>query len=1235
MTYQNKKWSHQHGYSSNLEKYRYCEMINYFNFLGNIIIPPNNTNLKLNFRFSQINFYFASQYEVPSDGRNSCIQILFECLEISIIIKLWCSILTEKHIIIMANQNFLLFSICEALMRLIFPLKWLHTYIPLLPDSQIEYLEAPTPYIMGILSSAMSFETLKENFPDHVICNVDTSEIHAENVVKLPQVEETKLRKKLQFVKNPEIFDIEEIITEPHNKIMIEDVMPDRSFSDNVQQIFFRIFKNALKGFKLKYMIDSVFYQEDFLNDLAIHSEEHRNFWDKIIKTFAFEYFILSNQYLEDSNTKIFKNITKRKEDKTVQDDIYCYNISITISDDNIENFFKEITSNSRENYDRDIQNYQKFVKDIKNPSNICTAKEVPEIGNQYYQKTEELEEATENQVNYRRKMTTTTPIKWNNQNLNTLFHNSLNSSPSLNEKSNRKNTVKFDPDIYLIQSKTNLLNCKFMDGSIKCQKESDEFSFYKSKVSKKSGQGFLHYVKNIYVVIKDYSGTNNFFDLGMRSEFKKVLLEKLNKKPSISDNLAKIDESVDELDENEFNLELNSATSSTKEFNSLLSTAADKFNIKSSFNPHNSDNSGKNKWVDLSKVNKNEILELDPIDCNQNHLTFAFLLEEFVMEAGDKENYHNLILCHYEEAYKLIKKEFPSVRFYQFIDKLDSDILCNLRASLYKKYPDRKRKRIFSDSDCKESDSIRSSRNSRNSYIPVTTIKTHRLLRILNVKFEKIKRKHKKIQSMALDKIDVRNFDTKEIERGMERSNTQSTIDIKNINRIHNLAKDNANQLASENSETPINIHNSPNLKIENLNLNSISESRTNTIDSTRRGSAFTAVSLKIKDNILNSINHKYNRETNFPNTARKIENSSNPKSNQGKESFSNFLESMKSIVRDDIKKICVKNKKEFKNSKDIKEIKNSNDNDNQNIYRNCFFSNDLKIDQEKNIMQAENTKKINGEYSPKLYLNIKSSEGEHKKTKNSNIDYNNNLCSINNSIILNEGSNVKTNTNVNSNLHSSYNLNFIKNIKNYFFPHCDANRIIDNMKKCDTHIKTVVLNNNIKYSKSIKDPLVLIEEICRRIIYLFEDNSLNKFNSDVLNTKIIQKVITSDNFNFIKENVAELQKVNITKFSSRKEKICFWLNLFNFLTIFTILYNSEILSTQYEWIKFLKNSTFNVGGYDLSLYEILNCILLGDNFYGNADDFFKFNTNDVRKKLSIEEKSIFISFAVALPTK
>jgi len=59
----------------------------------------------------------------------------------------------------------LLFSICEGLMNLIFPFKWLHTYIPILPREQIDYLDSPTPYVMGVLSSYVDYEYLRENYP--------------------------------------------------------------------------------------------------------------------------------------------------------------------------------------------------------------------------------------------------------------------------------------------------------------------------------------------------------------------------------------------------------------------------------------------------------------------------------------------------------------------------------------------------------------------------------------------------------------------------------------------------------------------------------------------------------------------------------------------------------------------------------------------------------------------------------------------------------------------------------------------------------------------------------------------------------------------------------------------------------------------------------------------------------------------------------------------------------------
>ncbi len=55
-----------------------------------------------------------------------------------------------------------------------------------------------------------------------------------------------------------------------------------------------------------------VFNSQKFLED---QNEEYKDFWEKILLTQAFEYFILCSQYLDDSNTKIFNNILKFSDD--------------------------------------------------------------------------------------------------------------------------------------------------------------------------------------------------------------------------------------------------------------------------------------------------------------------------------------------------------------------------------------------------------------------------------------------------------------------------------------------------------------------------------------------------------------------------------------------------------------------------------------------------------------------------------------------------------------------------------------------------------------------------------------------------------------------------------------------------------------------------------------------------------------------------------------------------------
>lgn len=73
-----------------------------------------------------------------------------------------------------------------------------------------------------------------------------------------------------------------------------------------------------------------------------------------------------------------------------------------------------------------------------------------------------------------------------------------------------------------------------------------------------------------------------------------------------------------------------------------------------------------------------------------------------------------------------------------------------------------------------------------------------------------------------------------------------------------------------------------------------------------------------------------------------------------------------------------------------------------------------------------------------------------------------------------------------------------------------------------------------------------------------------------------------------------------------------------------------------QFEWDRFLKNSFFNVGGYELSLYEINNCILT-DALYSinNYRQDISFKSTDTRVELKLTNPDPFIPFAMFIPTR
>ena len=333
-----------------INSFQKMEFINYLHFCCELLRPPNNSILTLNMRFSSLEYKFNSLKEISNN--DFCIDLLFNALEISVILKLFTALLFEKHIIIIANQNLPLFCIAESLKLLLFPLRWPHIYIPNLPYENIKYLESPTPYLMGINSPLIDLHNLIEKFPSNIICDVSTSTLYGNlSNLNLPLKEENRIKSKLLKLKGKYINNYDDIdygiinnsfysCSRKTNSLESsistsnystsegnDDIDYQISFGQNVQNIFFDLFKNNLANIKNECISGNIFNSHKFLN--SFNDNEYKYFFEKLIKTLIFEDFLFSLQYSDDSFSRQYNNIinenTKNKNTNENRNKYYLY----------------------------------------------------------------------------------------------------------------------------------------------------------------------------------------------------------------------------------------------------------------------------------------------------------------------------------------------------------------------------------------------------------------------------------------------------------------------------------------------------------------------------------------------------------------------------------------------------------------------------------------------------------------------------------------------------------------------------------------------------------------------------------------------------------------------------------------------------------------------------------------------------------------------------------------------
>jgi pentatricopeptide repeat protein len=76
---------------------------------------------------------------------------LLECLDVENIVTLWSALICERKILLLSSQYSILTVCAEILCSLLFPMKWSHLYVPMLPKMLCPMLDAPMPYLVGIV----------------------------------------------------------------------------------------------------------------------------------------------------------------------------------------------------------------------------------------------------------------------------------------------------------------------------------------------------------------------------------------------------------------------------------------------------------------------------------------------------------------------------------------------------------------------------------------------------------------------------------------------------------------------------------------------------------------------------------------------------------------------------------------------------------------------------------------------------------------------------------------------------------------------------------------------------------------------------------------------------------------------------------------------------------------------------------------------------------------------------
>ena len=300
--------------SINDEKVDIKDLNKYISYIvSSIPAPPNHCKIlfPLAYHYKLVEIQYPYFKDINQFGDNPL--ILLKYLSESNILILFKLLVFEQKIIIVGKDNDLISQIILNFVTLLYPFEWVHTFIPIMSEKMLKFLQAFIPFFngMNITLFKKAKPILAQASKGVFIFNIDdkTIEINSNYICNSKKTKSSSYIKKNipNFPKNIDQLILKELKSIKMNLSKIYEEQEKLIINLRIKNLFLQVFTELLYDYKkYSYIIDDYPVFNSFL---LIKEKEKKgnNFYQEFSSTQLFQMFIQNSLFRPEDKKSYFE----------------------------------------------------------------------------------------------------------------------------------------------------------------------------------------------------------------------------------------------------------------------------------------------------------------------------------------------------------------------------------------------------------------------------------------------------------------------------------------------------------------------------------------------------------------------------------------------------------------------------------------------------------------------------------------------------------------------------------------------------------------------------------------------------------------------------------------------------------------------------------------------------------------------------------------------------------------